>query len=121
MGLSKALILNMIEGVTKGFSKTLEISGVGYRAIKQGRKVSFQMGYSHPIEIDPPVGTDIVPEGANKIKVTGIDKEIVGQIAANIKAIRPVEPYKGKGIRYEGQVVRKKAGKAAAKGAGPAA
>lgn len=112
-GLYNSLLSNMISGVTQGFEKRLEIVGVGYRAIKQGKSLQLQMGYSHPVIINPPEGIEISVEGANKILVKGIDKEVVGEIAAEIRAVREVEPYKGKGIRYAGEKVRKKAGKAA--------
>jgi len=112
-GLTRALVANMVKGVTEGFQKLLELSGVGYRASKQGKKLVLQMGYSHPIEIDPPDGIDIQTEGLTKVKVNGIDRELVGQVAADIKKIRPVEPYKAKGIKYAGERVRRKAGKAA--------
>jgi len=118
-GLYRALIYNHVVGVTKGFEKNLELVGVGYRAAKQGKKLVIQIGYSHPVEVDPPEGISFELEGQTKIKVLGIDKWIVGQVAADIKAIRKVEPYKGKGIKYAGQFVRRKAGKAA-KAAGAA-
>jgi large subunit ribosomal protein L6 len=114
-GLTRTLIANMIEGVTKGFQKTLEIQGVGYRAQMQGNKLVLQMGYSHPVEFDKIEGINFEVEGTNKIRVKGIDKELVGQIAAEVREVRPVEPYKGKGIRYEGERVIRKAGKAAKK------
>lgn len=119
-GLIRSLLYNMVQGVFKGFEKNLELTGVGYRAAKQGKKLALSMGFSHPVEIDPPAGIEFVVEGQNKVKVIGPDKELVGQVAANIKAVRPVEPYKGKGIKYAGERVRKKAGKAA-KAAGGAA
>jgi len=111
-GLTRSLVANMIEGVTKGFEKRLNLSGVGYKASKQGRKLILQMGFSHPIEIDPPEGVEIVTEAAGKIKVLGADRELVGLVAANIRSVRPVEPYKAKGIKYAGEQVRRKAGKA---------
>ena len=116
-GLYRALIANMVKGVKDGFEKNLEITGVGYRAAKEGKKLVLSMGYSHPVTIEPPAGIDFVLEGQTKIKVTGADKQLVGKIASEIKYVRPVEPYKGKGIRYAGQYVRRKAGKAAAKAA----
>ena len=116
-GLYRSILANMIKGVSVGFEKVLEIQGVGYRAAKEGKKLSLSMGYSHPVVMDPPEGIDFVIEGQTKIKVVGIDKWLVGQVASNIKYVRPVEPYKGKGIRYQGQYVRRKAGKAAAKAA----
>jgi len=112
-GLYNSLIKNMIDGVTKGFEKKLEMSGVGYRAALQGKKLQIQIGYSHPVEIDPPAGITFELEGATKIKVKGIDRQQVGEMAAEIRRIREVEPYKGKGIKYLGEIVRRKAGKAA--------
>lgn len=112
-GTTRSLINNMVEGVSKGFEKTLEIIGVGYRAQKQGNKVIVNAGYSHPVEIDPIDGIEIdVPKNTQLI-VKGIDKELVGAVASKIRAIRPPEPYKGKGIRYEGEYVRRKEGKTA--------
>jgi len=102
----------MVEGVSKGFRKSLEIQGVGYRANKAGEKLNLQLGYSHPVSYDPPKGISFALEGTAKIHVEGIDKQQVGQVAAEIRALRPPEPYKGKGIRYEGEFVRKKLGKA---------
>lgn len=110
-GLTRALLSNMVTGVSEGFQKTLEIVGVGYRAALQGNKLNLGLGYSHPVEVIQPDGiTFEVPE-ANKIVVKGIDKQHVGQVAANIRALRPPEPYKGKGIRYQGEYVRRKVGK----------
>ena len=111
-GLTRTLLANMVEGVSKGFEKELEVRGVGYRARKEGDKLVLQVGYSHPVEFSPVSGISWVVEGVNRIKVLGIDKEMVGEIAARIRAARPPEPYKGKGIRYIGEVVRHKAGKA---------
>lgn len=119
-GLYRALINNMVLGVKDGFTKTLELSGVGYRAAKEGKKLVLALGFSHPVNFDPPEGIEFTVEGQNKVKVSGIDKALVGQIASDIRASRPVEPYKGKGVKYEGEVVRRKAGKAA-KTAGGAA
>jgi len=116
-GLYRSLVSNMIKGVHTGFEKNLEITGVGYRAAKEGKKLVLSMGYSHPVSVDPPAGIEFVVEGQTKVKVVGADKQMVGQVASNIKYVRPVEPYKGKGIRYAGQYVRRKAGKAAAKSA----
>ncbi|MGI6143828.1 MAG: 50S ribosomal protein L6 [bacterium] len=113
-GLTRTLVANMIEGVTKGFEKKLEIVGVGYRAALQGNKLSLQVGYSHPVEITPPPGIEIEVPAPTKITVKGIDKEQVGALAADIRAVRGPEPYKGKGIRYEGEYVRRKVGKAGA-------
>lgn len=115
-GLSRTLINNMIIGVTKGFSKTLEINGVGYRAAKQGQNINFTLGFSHPVVKEPPAGITFEVPAPNKIVVSGADKEVVGAVAADIRTLRPPEPYKGKGIRYEGEHVRRKIGKAGAKG-----
>lgn len=111
-GLSRALLHNMVLGVSQGFVKQLEIQGVGYRATAKGKDLELQVGYSHPVLIEAPEGiTFEVPE-PTRINVIGIDKEKVGQVAANIRDVRPPEPYKGKGIRYVGEYVRRKAGKA---------
>lgn len=115
-GLSRTLINNMIIGVTQGFSKTLEINGVGYRAAKQGQNINFTLGFSHPVVKEPPAGITFEVPAPNKIVVGGADKEVVGAVAADIRTLRPPEPYKGKGIRYEGEHVRRKIGKAGAKG-----
>lgn len=112
-GLYRALIANMIIGVGRGFDKSLEIEGVGYRAEKVGKAVSFSLGYSHPIVLIPPEGIKVDLEGINKLTVSGIDKQLVGQVAAKIRSFRPPEPYKGKGIRYAGEHIRRKAGKTA--------
>lgn len=114
-GLSRTLIHNMVEGVTNGFSKTLEIQGVGYRAAKQGKNINFTLGFSHPVVMEPPAGITFDVPQPNKIVVSGSDKEKVGAVAAEIRDLRPPEPYKGKGIRYEGEHVRRKVGKAGAK------
>ena len=114
-GLSRTLINNMIEGVTHGFSKTLEIQGVGYRAAKQGQNINFTLGFSHPVVKEPPAGITFDVPSPTKIVVSGADKERVGAVAAEIHNLRPPEPYKGKGIRYEGEYVRRKVGKAGAK------
>lgn len=114
-GLTRTLINNMVNGVVKGFEKSLALEGVGYRAAKQGNKLTLTVGYSHPVEITPPEGIEFDVPAANKIIVKGIDKELVGLIAANIRAVREPEPYKGKGIRYEDEVVRRKEGKTGAK------
>ena len=111
-GLTRTLIANMVEGVSKGFRKSLEIQGVGYRASKAGEKLNLTLGYSHPVVFEAPSGITLSVEGTNKIHVDGIDKQQVGQVAAKIRGLRPPEPYKGKGIRYEGETVRKKLGKA---------
>lgn len=111
-GLTRTLIANMVQGVTAGFSRNLEIVGVGYRAAKQGNKLVLSLGYSHPIEVDPAPGIEIEVPTPTKITVKGIDKELVGQTAADIRDFRRPEPYLGKGVRYEGEKVRRKAGKA---------
>ena len=115
-GLSRTLIANMVIGVTTGFSKTLEIAGVGYRAAKAGTKLALTLGFSHPLEVEPPKGLNIDVPAPNRIVISGIDKEAVGALAAKIRGYREPEPYKGKGIKYEGEVVRRKVGKAGGKG-----
>ena len=114
-GLTRSLLANMVEGVTSGFEKNLEIVGVGYRAEKVGDKLVIRIGYSHQVEVSPLPGVFLAVEGANRIKVTGISKEVVGEVAAEIRAIRPPDAYKGKGIRYAGELVRLKTGKAVSK------
>jgi large subunit ribosomal protein L6 len=117
-GLYRTLINNMVEGVTKGYTKQLEIHGVGYRAARVGENLVIQVGYSHPVEVQPPKGITFSVDGvdpatkATKLSVSGIDKQLVGEIAAQIRRIRKPEPYKGKGIRYAGEAIRRKAGKA---------
>lgn len=111
-GLSRSLINNMVEGVTKGFEKTLELVGVGYRATKQGNNVNIAIGYSHPVVIEPGEGIELDVPAPNKIIVKGIDKEAVGLLAANIRDVRRPEPYKGKGIKYLDEKIRRKVGKA---------
>ncbi len=111
-GLTRTLINNMVIGVSDGYRKGLEITGVGYRAALNGRKLQLNLGYSHPIEIDPPEGISFEVETPTRLAVVGIDKELVGQIAATVRATRKPEPYKGKGVRYAGEQVRRKAGKA---------
>jgi len=111
-GLTRSLVNNMVVGVTTGYRKGLEIVGVGYRAQKVGDKLQLALGYSHPVEIDPPAGISFELETPLKLAVVGIDKELVGQIAAKIRSTRKPEPYKGKGVRYAGEKVRRKAGKA---------
>jgi large subunit ribosomal protein L6 len=111
-GLTRTLIANMVTGVTTGYRKGLEITGVGYRAQLVGRKLQLSLGYSHPIEIDPPEGVAFELENPTRLAVTGIDKELVGHVAARVRAMRKPEPYKGKGVRYSGEVIRRKAGKA---------
>lgn len=110
-GLTRTLIANMVEGVTKGYSRALELVGTGYRAAKTGQKLTLTVGYSHPVVIDPPAGIEFQVPAANQVIVTGIDKELVGQIAADIRAVRPPEPYLGKGIKYAGEHIRRKEGK----------
>jgi large subunit ribosomal protein L6 len=111
-GLTRTLVNNMVVGVTDGYRKGLEITGVGYRAALSGRKLQLNLGYSHQIEIDPPQGITFELENPTRLAVVGIDKELVGQIAAKVRSTRKPEPYKGKGVRYAGEVVRRKAGKA---------
>ena len=110
-GLTRTLIANNIQGVTEGFSKGLEIVGTGYRVTAKGADLEFALGYSHSITVQPPVGITFVVEGNTKVTVQGIDKQAVGEVAANIRKLRKPEPYKGKGVRYAGEVVRRKAGK----------
>jgi large subunit ribosomal protein L6 len=110
-GLCRTLLANMVTGVSTGFDKKLEIQGVGYRASMQGSKLVLNMGFSHPVEIVPPEGIRLAVEGTTNVTVSGIDKELVGNVAAQIRAVREPEPYKGKGIRYLGEKVRRKAGK----------
>ncbi len=111
-GLTRTLLANMVEGVTNGFEKSLEMVGVGYRAQKVGDNLVLNIGFSHPVEVTPLPGITLSVEGANRMKVSGINKEVVGEMAARIRAIRPPDAYKGKGIRYAGEMVRLKAGKA---------
>lgn len=110
-GLTRSLINNMVEGVTKGYSRALEMVGTGYRATKGGNKLTLTVGFSHPVEFEPPTGIEFAVPAVNQIVVNGIDKELVGQVAANIRSVRPPEPYLGKGIRYVGEKVRRKEGK----------
>ncbi len=111
-GLYRTLIANMIQGVTEGFRKDLEIHGVGYRAALEGKTLVLNVGYSHPVRVEPPPGITFVVESPTRIGVLGIDKQLVGEVAAQIRRVRPPEPYQGKGIRYVGEVIRRKAGKA---------
>ena len=111
-GLTRTLVNNMVVGVTDGYRKGLEITGVGYRAAKVGEKLQLNLGYSHPVEIDPPSGITFELENPTRLAVVGIDKELVGQVAAQVRSTRKPEPYKGKGVRYAGEQVRRKAGKA---------
>jgi large subunit ribosomal protein L6 len=112
-GLTRSLIANMVEGVTKGFEKKLEIQGVGYRATLKGTSLELNVGYSHPVVIEPPQGVAFEVPVPTQISVKGVDKQQVGEVAAKIRKVRPPEPYKGKGIRYEGEYVRRKVGKRA--------
>jgi len=114
-GLSRTLVANMVDGVSQGFQQRLEIQGVGYRAQVQGRNLILNVGYSKPVQIDPPEGIQVDVKGNTNVIVSGIDKEVVGNTAARIRAVRPPEPYKGKGIRYAGEFVRRKVGKAGKK------
>jgi len=114
-GLVRSLLANMIEGVTNGYTRNLELVGVGYRAAAKGTDIELQVGFSHPVLVEAPSGIDLAVPAPNRIVVSGIDKVLVGQTAANIRKIREPEPYKGKGIKYEGERVRRKAGKAAAR------
>ncbi len=110
-GLTRTLIANQIIGVTQGYSKGLEVVGTGYRVQAKGDGVEFALGFSHPVTVNPPAGITFTVEGNNKLTVSGIDKQAVGEVAANIRKIRKPEPYKGKGVRYAGEIVRRKAGK----------
>ncbi|SEH11890.1 50S ribosomal protein L6 [Thermoleophilum album] len=110
-GLTRTLVANMVEGVTRGFEKRLEIQGVGYRAQLQGRKLVLQVGFSHPVEFEPPEGIEFEVPQPTQIVVKGISKQLVGEVAARIRKVRPPEPYKGKGIRYQGEYVARKVGK----------
>lgn len=115
-GLSRTLINNMVVGVSEGYAKTLEIAGVGYRAAKAGNNLNLTLGFSHPVVVEPPQGISFEVPAPNRIVISGINKETVGAIAAQIRTLRKPEPYKGKGIKYEGEHIRRKAGKAGAKG-----
>jgi large subunit ribosomal protein L6 len=110
-GLTRTLIANQIVGVTQGYTKGLEVVGTGYRVVAKGNSLEFALGYSHSITVDPPQGISFTVEGNNKLVVIGIDKQAVGEVAANIRKLRKPEPYKGKGVRYAGEIVRRKAGK----------
>jgi len=111
-GLTRSLLANMVTGVSEGFSKMLELHGVGYRAQMQGQKLVLQVGYSQPVEITPPPEISVTVVGTSRVMVEGMSRELVGQVAADIRAVRPPDPYKGKGIRYQGERIRHKAGKA---------
>ncbi len=110
-GLSRTLVANMVQGVTAGYEQTLELVGVGYRAAMKGSELSLQLGFSHDVDIKPPAGVAFAVPKQTEIKISGIDKQVVGEIAAQIRRIRPPEPYKGKGVRYQGETVRRKEGK----------
>jgi large subunit ribosomal protein L6 len=112
-GLTRTLVANMVEGVTSGFRKVLEIQGVGYRAAAKGKDLEVNVGFSHPVLVNAPAGITFTVETPTRVVITGANKEAVGQVAADIRSLRPPDPYKGKGIRYEGEYVRRKAGKAA--------
>ncbi len=114
-GLSRTLVANMVVGVTNGYKKTLEIQGTGYRVTAKGQALEFALGFSHPVLVEPPAGITFTVERPTVFSVEGIDKQLVGEVAANIRKIRPPEPYKGKGVRYQGETVRRKAGKAGKK------
>ncbi len=114
-GLTRALVNNMVTGVSKGYEKTLLIQGVGYRASIQGKNLNLALGYSHPVSMEPPEGIAFAVEGTQTIKITGIDKELVGQVSADIRSLRPPEPYKGKGIRYSDETILRKVSKSAGK------
>jgi large subunit ribosomal protein L6 len=114
-GLSRTLVANMIVGVTEGYKKVLEINGTGYRVTAKGKDLEFALGFSHPVNVVPPAGITFSVERPTQFTVTGIDKQLVGEVAANIRKIRPPEPYKGKGVKYQGEVIRRKAGKAGKK------
>ena len=114
-GLTRTLIFNNIVGVTEGYRKDLEVVGTGYRVASKGESVEFALGFSHPVTFDPPAGITFTVEGSSKLTVSGIDKQVVGEIAAQIRKLRKPEPYKGKGVRYAGEVVRRKAGKSGKK------
>jgi large subunit ribosomal protein L6 len=111
-GLSRTLVANMVIGVTEGYSKTLEISGVGYRVVAKGSDLEFSLGYSHPVPVSPPEGITFTVETPTRFRVSGIDKQKVGEVAAKIRKLRKPDPYKAKGVRYQGEVIRRKVGKA---------
>lgn len=112
-GLTRSLLANMVIGVTSGFEKRLELVGTGYRVSQKGKDLQFSLGLSHQVDFEPPEGVELKADGQNKVIVTGLDKQLVGQVAANVRALKPPEPYKGKGIRYQGEMVQRKAGKQA--------
>jgi len=119
-GLTRTLLANMVTGVTTGYAKDLEISGTGYRAVLAGKKLQLALGFSHPVEIDPPPGITFTVETPQKLKVSGVDKEVVGEVAAKIRRLRSPDPYKAKGVKYAGEYIRRKAGKAGKVGAAKA-
>ncbi len=114
-GLTRSLVANMVQGVTGGFSRRLEVAGVGYRAQQAGKDVVLQLGFSHPVQVNPPEGITLGVEGTNRIIVSGIDKQLVGEVAAQIRRVKPPEPYKGKGIKFAEEQVRRKVGKTGGK------
>jgi large subunit ribosomal protein L6 len=114
-GLTRAVIRNMVIGVTEGYQKELEVFGTGYRVAQAGKGIQLQLGFSHPVEFTPPTGVTVTAQGQNRIIITGADKQAVGQVAAQLRAVRPPDPYKGKGVRYAGEVLKLKPGKAAAR------
>ena len=114
-GLTRTLISNMVQGVTEGYTKTLEITGTGYRVVQQGSDLEFALGYSHPIKVAAPAGITFQVETPTKLHVSGIDKQQVGEVAANLRKLRKPDPYKAKGVRYSGEIIRRKAGKAGKK------
>jgi len=116
-GLSRSLLANMVTGVSAGYVRDLEISGTGYRAVLAGKKLQLALGFSHPIEIDPPAGISFATETPQKVRVSGADKEVVGEVAAKIRGLRVPDPYKAKGVKYAGEYIRRKAGKAGKVGA----
>ena len=116
-GLSRSLFANMVTGVTTGYQKDLEINGTGYRATLAGKKLQLALGFSHPVEIDPPAGISFALETPVKLRVAGVDKELVGEVAAKIRSLRVPDPYKAKGVKYAGEYIRRKAGKAGKVGA----
>lgn len=111
-GMTRSILAGMVKGVSEGFQKRLEVQGLGYKAALQGKNLNFSLGYSHPIVITPPPGITFAIEEGNQVVVSGIDKQVVGEVAAKIRSLRPPEPFKGKGVRYAGEYVRRKAGKA---------
>lgn len=111
-GMTRSILASMVKGVSEGFQKRLEVRGLGYKALLQGKNLSFSLGYSHPIVVEPPKGITFSLEEGNQVVISGIDKQLVGEVAAKIRNLRPPEPFKGKGVRYSGEYIRRKAGKA---------